>query len=62
MLRFPSTRVHHFDAFHSDHKPLLLYTDSEFKLFYHKGRPFRFKAMWIKEESCETCGSGFMGC
>ncbi|KAL0013129.1 hypothetical protein SO802_000198 [Lithocarpus litseifolius] len=53
MLRFSSTRVHHLDAFHSDHKPLLLCTDSEFKRFYRKGRPFRFEAMWIKEESCE---------
>jgi len=54
MLRFPSTRVHHLDAYHSDHKPLLLCTDSEFKRFYCKGHPFRFEAMWIKEESCEV--------
>ena len=54
VLRFPSTRVHHLDAFHSDHKPLLLCTDSEFKRFYRKGCPFRFEAMWIKEESCES--------
>ena len=54
ILHFPSTRVHHLDAFHSDHKPLLLCTNSEFKHFYRKGRPFRFEAMWIKEESCES--------
>ena len=54
ILRFPSTRVHHLDAFHSNHKPLLLCTDSEFKRFYRKGHPFRFEAMWIKEESCES--------
>ena len=40
MLRFPATRIHHLDAFHSDHRPLLLCADSEFKLFYNKGRPF----------------------
>ena len=48
MLQFPSTRVHHLDAYHFDHKPLLLCTDSEFKRFYRKGRPFRFEVMWIK--------------
>nr|POE67695.1 hypothetical protein CFP56_13843 [Quercus suber] len=31
MLRFPAARIHHLDAFHSDHKPLLLCAGSEFK-------------------------------
>ena len=54
ILQFPSSCIHHLDAFHSDHKPLLLCSDSEFNRFYKKGRPFRFEAMWLKEISCET--------
>ena len=53
ILKFPSSQIHHLEAFHSNHKPILLYTDSEFKLFYKKGCPFRFEAMWIKDNSCE---------
>ena len=53
ILRFPSSRIHHLDAFHSDHKPLLLCSNSEFKRFYKKGRPFCFEAMWLKDNSCE---------
>ena len=53
ILRFPSTRILHLNAFHSNHKPLLLATDSELKLFYRKGRPFCFESMWLKERSCE---------
>ena len=53
ILRFHTTRIHHLDAFHSDHKPLLLCSDSEFKRFYRKGRSFRFEAMWLKDNSCE---------
>ncbi|KAK7855155.1 hypothetical protein CFP56_029352, partial [Quercus suber] len=49
----PVFRIHHLDAFHSDHKPLLLCSDSEFKRFYRKGRPFRFEAMWLKDSTCE---------
>ena len=54
ILWFPSSRIHHLDAFHSNHKPLLLCFDSEFNRFYKKGRPFQFEAMWLKEISCET--------
>lgn len=53
MLQFPTTHIHHLDAFHSGHKPILLCTDSEFKRFYRKGHPFRFEAMWTKDDSCE---------
>ena len=53
ILKFPSSRIHHLEAFHSNHKPILLYTDSEFKCFYKKGRQFRFEAMWIKDNSYE---------
>jgi len=54
ILRFPSSRIHHLDAFHSNHKPLLLCFDFEFNRFYKKGKPFRFESMWLKENSCET--------
>ena len=53
ILRFPTTRIHHLNAFHSDHKPMLLAADSELKHFYRKGRPFRFESMWLKERSYE---------
>ncbi|XP_050248612.1 uncharacterized protein LOC126695855 [Quercus robur] len=53
MLRFPTSRIHHLDALHSNHKPIHLCTDSEFKQFYRRGRPFRFEVMCIKDGSCE---------
>ena len=53
ILHFPATWIHHLEAFHSDHKPLVLCSDSEFKLSYRKGRPFRFEAMWLKDSTCE---------
>ena len=53
ILHFPTTWIHHLEAFHSDHKPLVLCSDSEFKLSYRKGRPFRFEAMWLKDSTCE---------
>ncbi|XP_075654853.1 uncharacterized protein LOC142625022 [Castanea sativa] len=53
ILRFPTSRIHHLDAFHSDHKTLLLCSDFEFKRFYRKGKPFQFEAMWLKDSSCE---------
>lgn len=53
ILQFPTTRILHLNAFHSDHKSLLLAIDSELKHFYRKGRPFRFESMWLKERSCE---------
>ena len=54
ILRFPTSRIHHLDAFHFDHKPLLLCSYSEFKQFYRKGKPVRFEAMWLKDLSCES--------
>ena len=53
ILRFPTTRIHHMDVFHSDHKAILLISDSKQQRFYHKGKPFRFEAMWLKDNSCE---------
>ena len=54
ILRFPTTRVHHLEAFHSDHRPIILVSDSQFKRFYRKGQLFRFKVMWLKDKSCEN--------
>ena len=53
ILRFPTSRIHHLDSFHSDHKPILLISESKSKLFYRKGQPFRFEAMWLKDKTCE---------
>ncbi|XP_075663156.1 uncharacterized protein LOC142632674 [Castanea sativa] len=53
ILRFPTSRIHHLDAFHSDHKPIFLCTNSELKRFYRRGRPFRFEVMWVKDDSCK---------
>ena len=53
ILRFPTIKVHHLDCFHSDHKPVFLGLDLEVNRYYRKGRPFRFEAMWLKDNSCE---------
>lgn len=53
ILHFPTSHIYHLDAFHSDHKPILLCSDSELKQFYKDGRPFHFEALWLKDRSCE---------
>ena len=53
IFKFPTSRIHHLDAFHSNHKPFLLCLDSELNCFYCKGCPFRFETMWLKDISCE---------
>ncbi|KAK7827248.1 hypothetical protein CFP56_031278 [Quercus suber] len=53
ILRFPTSRIHHLDVFHSDHKPMLLCLYLELKRFYCKGRPFYFEARWLKDNTCE---------
>ena len=37
ILRFLTSRIHHLDSFHLDHKPILLISKSESKRFYCKG-------------------------
>ena len=54
ILCFPTTRIHHLDSFHSDHRSVLLCMDLKIKQFYRKCRPFYFKAMWLKDSSFET--------
>ncbi|KAK7842598.1 hypothetical protein CFP56_013670 [Quercus suber] len=54
ILRFPMSRIHHMECFHSDHKSILLISDAEQKRFYRKGGPFIFEAMWLKDKTCEN--------
>jgi len=53
-FRFPTTCVHHLEAFHFDHRPIILVFDSQLKRFYRKGRLFRLEVMWLKDKSCEN--------
>lgn len=53
ILHFPTIKAHHLDCFHSDHKSVFLGLDSDLNHFYRKRRPFRFKAMSLKDSSCE---------
>nr|POE78854.1 hypothetical protein CFP56_59907 [Quercus suber] len=38
----------------SDHSPLWICTDDENARFYRKRKPFRFEAVWMKDEGCEA--------
>ena len=51
---FPTIRVHHLPGTLSDHCPLWLCFDDENVKFYKKSRPFRFEAVWLKDEGCEV--------
>ena len=51
---FPTIRVHHLPGTLSDHCPLWLCSDDENVKFYKKSRPFRFEAVWLKDEGCEV--------
>jgi len=51
---FPSTKVHHISGLLSDHSPLWICTDDENARFYRKKKPFRFEAVWIRDEGCEA--------
>lgn len=53
ILCFPTTRIHYLDCFHSNHKPIILWMDSELNRFCKKSRPFWFKVMWLKDNTCE---------
>ena len=44
---FPKDGVKHLCNFNSDHNPIMLDTNLETEMGF---RPFRFEAMWIKEE------------
>ena len=50
---FPTVRVHHVQGTLSDHCPLWVCSDDENIRFYNKSRPFRFEAVWLRDERCE---------
>ena len=49
---FPSTRVHHISSSFSDHSPLWICTDDENARFYRERKPFKFEAVWMRDEGC----------
>ena len=53
ILKFPSSRLHHLQGLSSDHKPLWLASDDVNTRFYRAQKPFRFEAMWLKDDRCE---------
>jgi len=53
ILKFPSTRLHHLQGLSSDHKPLWLASDDVNFRFHRPLKPFRFEAMWLKDDRCE---------
>ena len=46
-------RLHHLPGSSSDHKPLWLVSDDLQTQFNRAQKPFRFEAMWLKDERCE---------
>ncbi|KAK7834646.1 hypothetical protein CFP56_024556 [Quercus suber] len=53
ILKFPTARLHHLPGSSSDHKPLWLVSDDLQTRFNRAQKPFRFEAMWLKDERCE---------
>ena len=53
LQKFPMARLHHLSGFSSDHKPIWLCTDDVNSHFYRPQRPFKFEAMWVRDERCE---------
>ena len=53
ILKFPSIRLHHLQGLSSDHKPLWLASDDVNTRFYRAQKPFRFEAMWLKDDRFE---------
>ncbi|XP_075663478.1 uncharacterized protein LOC142633090 [Castanea sativa] len=53
ILKFPSSRLHHLQGLSSDHKPLWLVSNDVLARFYRAQKPFRFEAIWLKDDPCE---------
>ena len=53
LLKFPTARLYHLSMLSSDHKPIWLCLDDIRNWFFRPGKPFRFKAMWLKDVKCE---------
>jgi hypothetical protein len=50
LSRFPQARVYHLDYTGSDHKPLWLSSEDNYKRLVAK--PFRFEEMWMSDTGC----------
>ena len=50
---FPGLRVINGDPRHSDHRPVIILTETERHNHRRKGGGFRFEASWIEEEKCK---------
>ncbi|KAK7842480.1 hypothetical protein CFP56_013686 [Quercus suber] len=53
ILKFPTACLHHLPGSSSDHKPLWLVSDDLQTRFNRAQKPFRFEAIWLKDERCE---------
>ncbi|KAK7825603.1 hypothetical protein CFP56_032988 [Quercus suber] len=53
ILKFPTARLHHLPGSSPDHKPLWLVSDDLQTWFNRAQKPFRFEAMWLKDERCK---------
>lgn len=53
ILKFPNAHLYHLPGSSSDHKPLWPVSDDLNTRFYQAQKPFRFEAMWLKDERCE---------
>ena len=45
--------MHHVQGTLLDHCPLWICSNDENVRFYNKSRPFRFEAVWLRDENCE---------
>ena len=50
--KFPTMKVINSDPRHSDHRPIIILTESEQYAKKGKGGGFRFEASWVGEENC----------
>ncbi|XP_057791112.1 uncharacterized protein LOC131008237 [Salvia miltiorrhiza] len=59
--RFPGFEVTHLLRKSSDHCPIFLYLESGQDVTQNRSKPFRFEAMWLKDERCKPfCESLWM--
>lgn len=51
---FPLVHVKNGDPYHSDHRPVIIDTDSHrpWQRGHREGNSFRFEANWLQEEDC----------
>ena len=51
--KFPTVQVHHISSSLSNHCLLWICSNDDNVCFYKRGRPFRYKVMWMKDDQCE---------